>query len=141
MESKLHPICCIAFDPTICCVVVLCRYQLTHAVANDLLKYHSRTLGLVIGGSAKRGKAEKIVKGVNLLVAAPGRLLDHLQNTKGFIYKKLKVSHFLSSTSLPKRKISAPSQCRSFSLSKPFPLSRAKKQREKRSVILEGAGL
>ncbi|MBA0584855.1 hypothetical protein Godav_012636 [Gossypium davidsonii] len=33
-------------------------------------------------------------------------------------------SRFLSSTSLPKRKISAPSQCRSFSLSKPFPLSR-----------------
>ncbi|KAH1065114.1 hypothetical protein J1N35_030101 [Gossypium stocksii] len=106
----------------------------THAVANDLLKYHSQTLGLVIGGSAKRGKAEKIVKGVNLLVAAPGRLLDHLQNTKGFIYKKLKIS--------------TPSQCRSFSLSKPFPLSsvffvswRAKKQREKRSVILEGAGL
>ncbi|KAH1107661.1 hypothetical protein J1N35_011429, partial [Gossypium stocksii] len=92
--SKLHPICCIAFDPTICCVVVLCRYQLTHAVANDLLKYHSQTLGLVIGGSAKRGKAEKIVKGVNLLVAAPGRLLDHLQNTKGFIYKKLKVLGF-----------------------------------------------
>ncbi|KAH1057452.1 hypothetical protein J1N35_035517 [Gossypium stocksii] len=94
-QSKLHPICCIAFDPTICCVVVLCRYQLTHAVANDLLKYHSQTLGLVIGGSAKRGKAEKIVKGVNLLVAAPGRLLDHLQNTKGFIYKKLKVLSLL----------------------------------------------
>lgn len=34
-------------------------------------------------------------------------------------------SRFLSSTSLPKRKISAPSQCRSFSLSKPFPLSRS----------------
>lgn len=63
----------------------------THAVAKDLLKYHSQTLGLVIGGSARRGEAERIVKGVNLLVATPGRLLDHLQNTKGFIYKNLKV--------------------------------------------------
>lgn len=63
----------------------------THAVAKDLLKYQSQTLGLVIGGSARRGEAERIVKGVNLLVATPGRLLDHLQNTKGFIYKNLKV--------------------------------------------------
>lgn len=66
----------------------------THAVANDLLKYHSQTLGLVIGGAARRGEAERIVKGVNLLVATPGRLLDHLQNTKGFIYKNLKVLFF-----------------------------------------------
>ncbi|KAF9665599.1 hypothetical protein SADUNF_Sadunf16G0139800 [Salix dunnii] len=62
----------------------------THAVAKDLLTYHSQTLGLVIGGAARRGEAERLVKGVNLLVATPGRLLDHLQNTKGFIYKNLK---------------------------------------------------
>ena len=64
----------------------------THAVAKGLLKHHSQTLGLVIGGVARRGEAERIVKGVNLLVATPGRLLDHLQNTKGFIYKNLKVN-------------------------------------------------
>ncbi|KAK6157979.1 hypothetical protein DH2020_005293 [Rehmannia glutinosa] len=63
---------------------------ITHSVAKDLLKYHSQTLGLVIGGAARRGEAERIAKGVNLLVATPGRLLDHLQNTKGFIYKNLK---------------------------------------------------
>lgn len=28
--------------------------------------------------------------GVNLLVATPGRLLDHLQNTRGFLYNNLK---------------------------------------------------
>ncbi|XP_065863015.1 DEAD-box ATP-dependent RNA helicase 51-like [Euphorbia lathyris] len=75
-------------------VVVICPTRelaiQTHAVAKDLLKYHSQTLGLVIGGSARKGEAERIVKGVNLLVATPGRLLDHLQNTKGFIYKNLK---------------------------------------------------
>ncbi|GLT76528.1 hypothetical protein SLA2020_481810 [Shorea laevis] len=75
-------------------VVVICPTRelaiQTHAVAKDLLKYHSQTLGLVIGGSARRGEADRIVKGVNLLIATPGRLLDHLQNTKGFIYKNLK---------------------------------------------------
>ncbi|KAF5468962.1 hypothetical protein F2P56_013069 [Juglans regia] len=75
-------------------VIVICPTRelaiQTHAVAKDLLKYHSQTLGLVIGGSARRGEAERIVKGVNLLVATPGRLLDHLQNTKGFIFKNLK---------------------------------------------------
>lgn len=49
------------------------------------------THGLVIGGAARRGEAERLVKGVNLLVATPDRLLDHLQNTKGFIFKRLKV--------------------------------------------------
>ncbi|KAH8520247.1 hypothetical protein H0E87_001637 [Populus deltoides] len=75
-------------------VVVICPTRelaiQTHAVAKDLLKYHSQTLGLVIGGAARRGEAERLVKGVNLLVATPGRLLDHLQNTKGFVYKNLK---------------------------------------------------
>ncbi|GER30498.1 ATP-dependent RNA helicase has1 [Striga asiatica] len=75
-------------------VIVICPTRelaiQTHAVAKDLLKYHSQTLGLVIGGSARRGEAERIARGVNLLVATPGRLLDHLQNTKGFIYKNLK---------------------------------------------------
>ncbi|KAJ7012761.1 ATP-dependent RNA helicase HAS1 [Populus alba] len=75
-------------------VVVICPTRelaiQTHAVAKDLLKYHSQTLGLVIGGAARRGEAERLGKGVNLLVATPGRLLDHLQNTKGFIYKNLK---------------------------------------------------
>ncbi|KAK2367956.1 DEAD-box ATP-dependent RNA helicase [Trifolium repens] len=75
-------------------VVVICPTRelaiQTHAVAKELLKYHSQTLGLVIGGSGRKGEAERIVKGVNLLVATPGRLLDHLQNTKGFIYKNLK---------------------------------------------------
>ncbi|KAI8542096.1 hypothetical protein RHMOL_Rhmol08G0112300 [Rhododendron molle] len=54
-------------------VVVICPTRelaiQTHAVAKDLLKYHSQTLGLVIGGAARRGEAERIVKGVNLLVA------------------------------------------------------------------------
>lgn len=62
----------------------------THTVAKDLLKSHSQTLGLVIGGAGRRGEAERLAKGVNLLIATPGRLLDHMKSTKGFIYKNLK---------------------------------------------------
>ena len=43
----------------------------------------------MIGGANRRTEAERLVKGVNLLVATPGRLLDHLQNTKGFVYSNL----------------------------------------------------
>ncbi|KAK7304203.1 hypothetical protein RJT34_15323 [Clitoria ternatea] len=75
-------------------VVVICPTRelaiQTHTVAKELLKYHSQTLGLIIGGSGRKGEAERVVKGFNLLVATPGRLLDHLQNTKGFVYKNLK---------------------------------------------------
>ena len=35
-----------------------------------------------MGGANRRAEAERLIKGVNLLVATPGRLLDHLQNTK-----------------------------------------------------------
>ncbi|KAE8148974.1 ATP-dependent RNA helicase has1 [Aspergillus avenaceus] len=56
----------------------------------ELLAHHSQTYGIVIGGANRRAEAEKLMKGVNLLVATPGRLLDHLQNTQGFIFKNLR---------------------------------------------------
>ncbi|KAA8649852.1 hypothetical protein EYZ11_010100 [Aspergillus tanneri] len=59
-------------------------------VARELCQFHSQTYGIVIGGANRRAEAEKLAKGVNLLVATPGRLLDHLQNTQGFVYKNLK---------------------------------------------------
>jgi ATP-dependent RNA helicase DDX18/HAS1 len=59
-------------------------------VARELLEHHSQTFGIVIGGANRRAEAEKLAKGVNLLVATPGRLLDHLQNTQGFVYKNLR---------------------------------------------------
>jgi ATP-dependent RNA helicase DDX18/HAS1 len=49
----------------------------------------SQTYGLIMGGANRRTEAERLVKGVNLIIATPGRLLDHLQNTKGFIYRNL----------------------------------------------------
>ena len=59
-------------------------------VARELMAHHSQTYAIVIGGANRRAEAEKLSKGVNLVVATPGRLLDHLQNTEGFVFKNLK---------------------------------------------------
>ena len=59
-------------------------------VARELMEHHSQTFGIVMGGANRRAEAEKLTKGVNLLIATPGRLLDHLQNTQGFVFKNLK---------------------------------------------------
>lgn len=67
-----------------------------YGVARDILKYHKQTHGIVMGGANRRTEAEKLAKGVNFVVATPGRLLDHLQNTKGFLFKNLKVGGFSS---------------------------------------------
>ena len=77
-------------------------------VVVELMAGHSQTFGIVMGGANRRAEADKLVKGVNLIVATPGRLLDHLevgsgirflfttphplalQNTKGFVFRNLK---------------------------------------------------
>ncbi|KAF9499897.1 DEAD-domain-containing protein [Pleurotus eryngii] len=59
-------------------------------VAKDLMAHHSQTFGIVIGGANRSAEADKLTKGVNLLVATPGRLLDHIMNTKGFVYRNMK---------------------------------------------------
>lgn len=59
-------------------------------VAKELCKHHNQTFAIVMGGANRKAEAEKLAKGVNLLVATPGRLLDHLQNSKGFVFKNLK---------------------------------------------------
>eukprot|EP00963_Diacronema_lutheri_P012456 scaffold1758_cov333-Pavlova_lutheri.AAC.16 len=60
-----------------------------YGVCKELMKYHSQTHGIVMGGANRRSEAEKLSRGINLLIATPGRLLDHLQNTKGFVYRNL----------------------------------------------------
>lgn len=50
-----------------------------YGVAKDLCKHHNQTHAIVMGGANRRAEADKLAKGVNLLVSTPGRLLDHLQ--------------------------------------------------------------
>ncbi|RYY32262.1 DEAD/DEAH box helicase, partial [archaeon] len=57
----------------------------------ELMQFHRQTFGLVMGGANRRTEAEKLEKGVNILVATPGRLLDHMQNTRGFVFSNLQV--------------------------------------------------
>ncbi|BGP29671.1 ATP-dependent RNA helicase [Rhodotorula toruloides] len=59
-------------------------------VAKELCEYHNQTFAIVMGGANRKAEAEKLAKGVNLLIATPGRLLDHLQNTKGFVFSNLR---------------------------------------------------
>ncbi|OBZ73336.1 ATP-dependent RNA helicase HAS1 [Grifola frondosa] len=59
-------------------------------VAKELMQYHSQTCGLVMGGAKMGAESQRLAKGVSLLVATPGRLLDHLLHTEGFIFRNLK---------------------------------------------------
>lgn len=61
----------------------------TFGVLQELLTHQNQTLGLIMGGTSRQSEANKLAKGVNFLVATPGRLLDHLQNTSEFVYKNL----------------------------------------------------
>lgn len=61
----------------------------TYGVMKELMTHHVHTFGLIMGGSNRSAEAQKLANGVNILVATPGRLLDHLQNTPGFMYKNL----------------------------------------------------
>lgn len=60
-----------------------------YGVVRTLCAFHPLTHGVIMGGANRRAEAERLVKGVNVLVATPGRLLDHLQNTRGFVYRNL----------------------------------------------------
>lgn len=56
----------------------------TFGVLRDLMQHHHHTFGIIMGGANRKQEAERLQKGVNILVATPGRLLDHLQ--VGFSY-------------------------------------------------------
>ncbi|KAJ8787022.1 hypothetical protein J1605_023164 [Eschrichtius robustus] len=61
----------------------------TFGVLKELMTHHVHTYGLIMGGSNRSAEAQKLANGINVIVATPGRLLDHMQNTPGFMYKNL----------------------------------------------------
>ncbi|EFC45771.1 DEAD/DEAH box helicase family protein [Naegleria gruberi] len=61
----------------------------TYAVCKSLMTFMKQTHCLLIGGQSKHQEGEKLVKGCNIVIATPGRLLDHLLHTKGFVYSNL----------------------------------------------------
>ena len=46
--------------------------------------------GLLIGGEKKKSEKSRVRKGCHILVATPGRLLDHLENTEALNVSRLK---------------------------------------------------
>ena len=62
-----------------------------YGVLRDIMEHseYLQTHGLIMGGANRKAEADKLIKGVNIIVATPGRLLDHLANTKGFNYQRL----------------------------------------------------
>lgn len=64
-----------------------------YGVLRDLIEYghFPQTHGLIMGGANRKAEADKLVKGVNIVVATPGRLHDHLANTRGFMVQRLQM--------------------------------------------------
>ena len=58
-------------------------------VTKDLFQHNKKSHAVIYGGNYRKKEALKLEKGVNLLIATPGRLLDHLKNTPNFNYKNL----------------------------------------------------
>ncbi|KAL9652202.1 hypothetical protein ABK040_013971 [Willaertia magna] len=61
----------------------------TFTICKELMKNMNQTICLTIGGNSKYQEEEHLRKGVNILIATPGRLLDHLLHTESFNYKNL----------------------------------------------------
>lgn len=58
-----------------------------HEVAEKLFRsWHWIVVGSVVGGESKKREKARLRKGTNVLVATPGRLLDHMRNTQSFLY-------------------------------------------------------
>ncbi|KAJ2505503.1 ATP-dependent RNA helicase dbp7 [Coemansia sp. RSA 2052] len=53
-------------------------------------KSHWMVPGIVIGGDKKQSEKGRLRKGVTILACTPGRLLDHLENTKSFLVDNLR---------------------------------------------------
>ena len=51
----------------------------TFGVLKELMTHHVHTYGLIMGGSNRSAEAQKLANGINIVVAPPGRLLDHMQ--------------------------------------------------------------
>lgn len=56
-----------------------------------MTKFGNRTSSLIIGGSNKKTESIKLTRGTNIIVATPGRLLDHLLNTETLNISNLKM--------------------------------------------------
>lgn len=67
----------------------------TFTALRDIGKYHNFSAGLVIGGKPLKEERDRLGR-MNILIATPGRLLQHLDSTVGFESSGLKVLGMLN---------------------------------------------
>jgi ATP-dependent RNA helicase DDX47/RRP3 len=84
--------------PCRCFAIVLAPTRELALQINDVFDALGSSFGLVtaclVGGIAMVEQALQLAKGPHVLIATPGRLLDHLQNTRGFTLRTVKIVVF-----------------------------------------------
>ncbi|XP_028782732.1 DEAD-box ATP-dependent RNA helicase 17 isoform X2 [Neltuma alba] len=65
--------------------------HMVYEILQKLLhRFHWIVPGYVMGGENRSKEKARLRKGISILVATPGRLLDHLKNTSSFLYTNLR---------------------------------------------------
>ncbi|XP_068663162.1 DEAD-box ATP-dependent RNA helicase 17 [Aristolochia californica] len=80
-------------DGTLALVLVPTRelcLQVYEILQKLLHRFHWIVPGYLMGGENRSKEKARLRKGISILVATPGRLLDHLKNTTSFIYSRLR---------------------------------------------------
>ncbi|KAK6147632.1 hypothetical protein DH2020_018544 [Rehmannia glutinosa] len=80
-------------DGTLALVLVPTRelcMQVYEILQKLLHRFHWIVPGYIMGGENRSKEKARLRKGVSILVATPGRLLDHLKNTSSFLHTNLR---------------------------------------------------
>ncbi|XP_058079357.1 DEAD-box ATP-dependent RNA helicase 17 isoform X1 [Magnolia sinica] len=80
-------------DGTFALVLVPTRelcMQVYEILQKLLHRFHWIVPGYIMGGENRSKEKARLRKGISILVATPGRLLDHLKNTSSFAYANLR---------------------------------------------------
>ncbi|CAA2971868.1 DEAD-box ATP-dependent RNA helicase 17 isoform X1 [Olea europaea subsp. europaea] len=80
-------------DGTFALVLVPTRelcMQVYEILVKLLHRFHWIVPGYIMGGENRSKEKARLRKGVSILVATPGRLLDHLKNTSSFLHTNLR---------------------------------------------------
>ncbi|XP_010554723.1 PREDICTED: DEAD-box ATP-dependent RNA helicase 17 [Tarenaya hassleriana] len=64
--------------------------QVYETLQKLLHRFHWIVPGYVMGGEKKAKEKARLRKGISVLIATPGRLLDHLKSTASFVHKNLR---------------------------------------------------
>ncbi|XP_073016348.1 DEAD-box ATP-dependent RNA helicase 17 isoform X1 [Primulina eburnea] len=84
-------------DGTFALVLVPTRelcMQVYEILQKLLHRFHWIVPGYIMGGEKRSKEKARLRKGVSILVATPGRLLDHLKNTSSFLHSNLQWAVF-----------------------------------------------